>query len=701
MSIIKSKEMFINMKNTPKYNQRKDYFEQSQEVLDFYEDERDKIINGTYIGGFFIHPWLYFHLNFFKTPIPVVKKTKERKVMTEEITNPPLDDNILYVIDSYKEAEDTNKGLCLFGSRGFSKSTILTSLTAWLTTTKSNGTTSITGGSEPDLKAISRLMETSFTKIHPAFFIPRLVSNWNEEIQFGVKEKNNQKLIHSYISITNANKGSKKNTEKGAGLSPVGAIYDEIGKYNVKGILDAALPSFNTQHGAKLVHVLAGTGGNEELSKDAKKILSDPEASKLIMMNWDRLDKSVPEEAITWERSKKTKFSIFVPGQMSYRLDVPKITKPLSEHLGVSNRDLKRISIKVTDWRAASSKIQHDNESLKKEEDRNKNQMYFPLEVADIFLTLSANPFPVTIIEKRIRELEDLGKTGIDIGIYRDGKDYKYEFVKKRRAEVSHGGGVVDAPIILYNEFPKGDTPPRNLYVSGLDGYKLDESETDSLGAMYLIKRRNQAPNEPCEKIMCSYASRPERMREFHRNCELMSDVWNAECLMEGLDLGFKQYLEAKGRHYDVLHEALSLSNTSQKRGGKLRSGFGLYPTKGNKEQRFNLLVDYCKEEHVVEIEEDGTPVYKLGVEFIDDIDLLKEMRDWQHGDNVDRIDAFSHALVLARELDKKEIQPVKLTSRKEAYSRKEQEKRARMLKNNRYGTTAGNKYGQSRGRRY
>lgn len=693
MSILTSKEMFINMKNPPIYNPRKSYYDQPQAVLDFYAEERSKITDGVYIGGFFVHPWLYFHLNFFKTPIPVKDNNPKIKKMKEKVMNPPLDDNFLYVSESYQEAEENDKGLCLFGTRGFAKSTDLASLTSWLTTTKANGTTSIIGGSEPDLKAISRLMETSFTKIHPAFFIPRLVSNWDEEIQFGIKEKNNQKLIHSYISITNANKGSSKESEKGAGLSPVGFIMDEIGKYACKGVLDSALPSFATEYGAKLVHVLSGTGGNKELSKDAKIILSDPEAHNLIMMNWDRLDRSVPEEAITWSRSKKEKFSIFVPGQMSYRLAVPKLTIPLSEHLGIKHKDLEKINIKVTDWRAATEKILHKNKSLKKEKDRHKNQMYYPTEIADCFLTSSDNPFPVTTIERRIRELEDSGKTGANISIYRENKHFDYEFSEKQRAETSHGGGVADAPIIMFKEFPKEGPPPRHLYVSGLDGYKLDESNTDSLGAMYVIKRRNQAPNEPCETIVASLSARPERMRDFHRDCELMSDTWNAECLMESLDLGFKDYLEGKGRHFDILHEAMSLAESSSKRKNKLRSGFGLYPTTGNKQLRFKKLVEYSKEEHLVEIDDDGNPIYKLGVEFIDDIDLLKEMRDWYHGGNFDRIDGFSHALVLAQELDKGDIQPTKEVNRKEEYSKKEKEKRSRLLGTNRYGMTRGKKY--------
>jgi hypothetical protein len=288
--------------------------------------------------------------------------------------------------------------------------------------------------------------------------------------------------------------------------------------------------------------------------------------------------------------------------------------------------------------------------------------------------------------------LEDKGEFGKDIGLYREGGLYKYELVNKKRAEVSHGGGVADSPVILFSEFPEKETPPRGLYVSGLDGYKIDVSQSDSLGSFYIIKRRNQEPNEPCEKIIASYTGRPERMRDFNATCEKLSDTWNAECLMESIDLSFKQFLEAKGREYDILAPAITFSGLTSKKAPRLNSKFGLYPNVGNNQYRFNVLVDMCKEEHTMGIDEEGNPIIKLGVEFIDDIDLLKEMLNWFKGGNFDRITAFSHALVFARELDKKHINPEKKQTKKNLSS-KEQQLRRKLTGNNRYGMTRGKKY--------
>lgn len=647
---LSSNELFINIKNPPKWNPKKHFYDQSIDVLDFYLEEKKKITEGVTIGGYYIHPWLYWHTNFFKTPIP----TKAGK---EVIMNPPLDDNFLFTIENYTTAERNNLGIILFGSRGYTKSSIMASLITWLNSTKPNGTTSVIGGNDGDLTSISKLLKTGFNNVNSAMFIPQLIQEWDTNVELGVKEKDGFRLPYSHISITNANKGTASSSEKGAGLSPVGFIMDEVGKFSCLKILQSALPSFKTQYGAKLVHVLSGTSGNQDLSKDAKDILSNPEAYDLLPMNWDTLDRRVDPEFITWERSKKEKFGTFVPGQMSYRLSVPKVQTNLSEYLGIDEPSLKKIEVNETNWKEASKYIQDKNSAFKKEEDREKNRMYYPLEIADVFITSSTNPFPTAIIDKHIRYLEDEGLLGKNVEIYRAADGFKQEFSGKKRAEVSHGGGESDAPIILFGDLPI-EKPPTYKFVSGLDDYKLDQSDTDSLGAFYVLKRRNLEPNSPAEVIVASHASRPARHAELHQTWETMLECWNAICNMEAVDTMFLQFLNFKKKAEQCLAPAMSFSNSTNNGTQKSATKFGVYPTGGNKRYMFNLLVDYCREEHVMGIDENGNEIIKYGVEFIEDIDLLKEMLNWRVGGNFDRITAFMHALTYARELDKTEIRP-------------------------------------------
>jgi len=450
------------------------------------------------------------------------------------------------------------------------------------------------------------------------------------------------------------------------------------------------LPSFQTEHGAKLVHILSGTGGNSELSKDAKKAMTNPSEYNLLMLNRDRLDRSVPEEALTWKKDKESTFCTFVPGQMSYRLAVPKLEKRLSDHLGIKNKDLDKIKIRTTDWVRATETLLKDRASKKKDSSIQKHKMYYPTVTGHCFLIDAVNPFPTAVIAKRIEYLENVGKIGKNVSLYRSEKGYKWEFSEKKRAEVSHGGGVSDAPIIMFQDIPE-TVPQKFVNVGGHDGYKIDVSETDSLGSTYIIRRRNLEPNEPCETIVACIATRPEKMKTFLVDSERMMIAYNAKTNMESIDVALQHHLETKGTQYEYLCPAFSFNQKTSNNKGALNSKFGLYPSVGNNRFRFNVLVDYAWSEHTMGLDEENNPIVKYGVEFIDCIDLLKEMLYYKPGVNVDRMTSFSHALVYARELDKENVQPER--PKKSFNSAKDLLKKARLTRNSRYGSAGHKKY--------
>ncbi len=644
-----SSELFINIKNPPVYDRTKSYFDQSLDVLQFYEEEWKKITQGVTIGGYSIHPWLYFHMNLFKTPIPQPNRTK--KIMC-----PPLDDNTLYIAESYQEAEISNMGLLLFGTRGFTKSTFLASVSHWTSLIKDSGTMMIVGGNDGDLASIASFIEKSMMNINPAFQLPTITKDWKSSVVFGYKEDRSNNIEHSRIIIRNVEDGAEKKSEKTAGANPSGYISDEIGKHSFLSSFESAIPSFSTPYGYNLVPILTGTSGNNNLSKDAKKMLENPLAYKMLPMNWDRLDRSVPEEWQTWKQGRKLPFGTFVPGQMSYRAEVLKIESNLADHLKVKNKDLKQIPINVTDWEKATCYLQDQNAQKKGEESKNKDKMYYPMDTPDCFLTETANPFPTSVIERRIRELENLGKIGKSIEIFREGSKFRYEFSNKERAGLHYEGKVCDAPIVLYGEFPE-KTPSDYLHAGGLDDYKLDAAKTtQSWGSGYVLLRRNMMLNQPCEKIIMSYTGRTNVHEDFYGNLEKMYEVCNSLTLIEGVDVNFLPYLRARKKDAKILAKAITFADKSGK--GKLSAQYGLYPSTGNNEYRFSLMVGFTWEEFTVGVEEDGTPIVKYGVDFIDDIDLLREWLEYTKGGNFDRMDAFSHALVQAKEMDKANLRP-------------------------------------------
>lgn len=109
-----SKELYINMGNDiPLWNDLYSYEEQADDVKQFWENEAMKLLNGVTINGVFIHPWLYWHINFWKMMIDV----GDDRIPG----NSQLRDNEWMFAEFLKQAEEENKGIFMFGCRRFGK----------------------------------------------------------------------------------------------------------------------------------------------------------------------------------------------------------------------------------------------------------------------------------------------------------------------------------------------------------------------------------------------------------------------------------------------------------------------------------------------------------------------------------------------------------------------------------------------------
>ena len=275
--VLNSTEMFLNIKNPPIYDSSKHYFEQSQDVLDFYTEEYKKITQGITIAGVFIHPLLYWYLNFFKTDIPMsqFKNTPLYNPSKKRlITNPFLRDNELFYVDSYAEADEKNVGLFAFGTRRWGKTVMESAILSWSCTTVENSEALVIGGDEGDLQKLSKTLEIAFTNVHSAFYLPKNNNDWSKLIQFGLKNKAGERIPYGDIFIRNVNKGQEGSSEKTAGATPTAWIVDEAGKFNCKSMFQAAIPSFQTPDGWSLVPILSGclTAGNKVFTKDGNLI---------------------------------------------------------------------------------------------------------------------------------------------------------------------------------------------------------------------------------------------------------------------------------------------------------------------------------------------------------------------------------------------------------------------------------------------
>lgn len=518
---------------------------------------------------------------------------------------------------------------------------------------------SVVGFSDSDLSNIGEYCEYGLDHVHPFFRINRTKTDWSSGVTLGKRMSNGVRDVHAIISIANINMGRKTSTQKTAGLTPATAIFDEVGKGPIKKPYTAAMPSYDTPYGWRLSPILAGTGGEVELSKDAQEMFSDPDTYNLLVMDWDILNRRAMKGK-TW---KERKWAMFVPGQMAN--SGVKRTIGLGDYLGKpDDKKLNKIKIDATDFEASTNKLNEERKKLSTK-DRvayTSHTMFYPFTIDDCFLSSSQNLFPV---EYAIKHKNDLLESGQYSGMLCDvflesGNKLGTTKSNKQLAGFPFSGGVIDAPVQIF-EMPQSNRFDDFIYVAGQDPYKQAKSDTPSLGSFYIFKRRVGIRDPYAYRIVASYVSRPSSIDQFCRTCEALQKGYGAICLMENADQMYEQYLNRKSGMPAsfFLFAGEAIANKYVKAGSRQNSKLGLYPTPGNQNLLFSCVVDYCWQDFVIGYDDQtGLDITVKGIELIDDIALLDEIIQYKPGLNVDRIIAFGHALVLARYFDDNNYMP-------------------------------------------
>ena len=518
---------------------------------------------------------------------------------------------------------------------------------------------SVVGFSDSDLSNIGEYCEYGLDHVHPFFRINRTKTDWSSGVTLGKRMSNGVRDVHAIISIANINMGRKTSTQKTAGLTPATAIFDEVGKGPIKKTYTAAMPSYDTPYGWRLSPILAGTGGEVELSKDAQEMFSDPDTYNLLVMDWDILNRRAMKGK-TW---KERKWAMFVPGQMAN--SGVKRTIGLGDYLGKpDDKKLNKIKIDATDFEASTNKLNEERKKLSTK-DRvayTSHTMFYPFTIDDCFLSSSQNLFPV---EYAIKHKNDLLESGQYSGMLCDvflesGNKLGTTKSNKQLAGFPFSGGVIDAPVQIF-EMPQSNRFDDFIYVAGQDPYKQAKSDTPSLGSFYIFKRRVGIRDPYAYRIVASYVSRPSSIDQFCRTCEVLQKGYGAICLMENADQMYEQYLNRKSGMPAsfFLFAGEAIANKYVKAGSRQNSKLGLYPTPGNQNLLFSCVVDYCWQDFVIGYDDQtGLDITVKGIELIDDIALLDEIIQYKPGLNVDRIIAFGHALVLARYFDDNNYMP-------------------------------------------
>tara|TARA_R110000868_G_C10909970_1_gene764890 strand:- start:87 stop:2108 length:2022 start_codon:yes stop_codon:yes gene_type:complete len=622
------KDWFINQKALPD--------KASSEYKAFYDFHKELCLNGVMMGGVYINPFLYWHLNIWHTEVDVIDANNR---ISQKYANPLLRDNEWIVTNEIDRAQQEKKGLVILGIRRFAKSVIEASYIAWGATFDENSQNIIAGLNAPDIKLITDKIDKGLNFLPEAWRWQRIEDNWKNQVTLGIKTKGGERIPFSQILIRNLDEGN--NEEAIAGTKPRKLIIDEIGKGNFLRGFQAAVPGFTTPFGWGCSPILTGTGGDMKRFMDAKSLMFDVDNFNFLTYNNEKDDRRIHGLFISYKYRMESKEE----STLGTFLNEPK------------ESDLHNVKMLVSNPEKALEITQNNLERLKKAGDRIaylKEKMYYPLEVDDIFLNEDTNIFDIESAKRQKSRLLQQERTGTPVILFADEGKIGHEFTDKQPITnfPLKNSDLKDAPVVIY-EFPI-DNPPYGLYVAGVDPYRQGKSAySSSLGAVYVYKRMHDITGEKYQDMfVASYCARPDKKDVWEEQARLLIKYYNARTLCENDDISFIEYMKSKGdAHYlekqpQWLMEIVP--NTTVKR------EYGVHRSSDKiRDYLHNCLKKYMEEVLVRETDAEGNVTKEVtGVNKIFDPVLLEEIIQYNDVSNFDRIIAAELAIAQALKMD-------------------------------------------------
>jgi hypothetical protein len=621
-------EWFINQKRIPDKT--------SSEYESFFEFHKELCLNGFMMNGVYINPFLYWHLNMWRTEVDAIDSNGR---IYQNYTNPTLRDNEWIITNEIDRAQKERKGLVILGIRRLGKSVIEASYIGWGATFDENSQNVIAGLNAPDIKLITDKLDKGLNFLPEYFRWQRVEDNWKNQVTLGIKTKAGERIPFSQILIRNLDEGN--NEEAIAGTKPRKLIIDEIGKGSFLRGLQAAVPGFTTPFGWGCSPILTGTGGDMKKFMDAKSLMFDVDNYNFLTYNNQDDTRRV--------------HGLFISNH--YRME-SKEKSSLGEYLKAPKEsDLYNVDMQVSNIELSDEITNSNLERLKKAGDRIaylKEKMYYPQKVDDIFLNEDTNIFDIESAKRQKTRLQIQDKSGTPVVLHYDGGKVSHEFTDKRPITnfPLKPTDDKDAPVVIY-EFPI-ENPPYGLYVAGVDPYRQGQAKySTSLGSVYIYKRMHDITGEKYQDMfVASYCARPAKKDTWEEQSRLLIKYYNARTLCENDDISFIEYMKSKGdAHYLEKQPAWLqevIPNTTVKREyGIHRSARKII------DYLHTCLKSYSEDSIYVERDEQGNVIKEVsGFSKILDPMLLEEMIQYNDDGNFDRIIAAELAIAQAVKMD-------------------------------------------------
>ena len=627
-----------NLVNTDKWREKAIYFdkhgyycpypENTRDYIDFWDAEKEKILNGVVIDGFYIPGYYYFYLNFLQIYIKQENRMGFPTVYDMDYHTFLCLEHCVFLKKHFGVVKKRQAGFSL---------KLMVPLIVELWFSKGSPNYFATYEEAQLIKGWTEILETykNHLNTHTAWyrnFSPDKIFNWRT-----AKENmdNGRKI---FTGRFNTLKGLvlSKSASKGVGGGAKYIFADESG---VNPVLDKFLGYVKpmVKYGEVITGTIIVSGAVGELthSKPLQNIIENPEAHDFYYVEnvWD-------------EKRKGTKCGFFVPASWALYGEDENGVPFIDEH---GNSDVERSEEYLLRKREKLKKQSIDSYLFAISQD--------PLTIEECFQFREESTFPLELINQQNSILELKEHDGIFVSLYRN---YEGKVCHK---VLSDGKYVKDFPVtsksdkegnIQIFEFPKEKEPPYGLYWAGVDIVRENESKSSpSLNCVYIFKAENGLKEELVSNQMVAvYTSRTKDRLDWFEEVLLLLEMYNAEALVENNVYWFiEEAIKAKKQRYiaktpNWIKEIVKNSTTSKH--------YGVNMSTNLMNELLDKVITYLKEPYYTIFNDvTGEPEQHFGVERIKDRMLLKEMASYRPksvdpSGNYDRIIAFGLALLHA-----------------------------------------------------
>ena len=287
-----------------------------------------------------------------------------------------------------------------------------------------------------------------------------------------------------------------------------------------------------------------------------------------------------------------------------------------------------------------------------------------PINIEEAFAYRKVSKFPLHLVTKQIRRIEDQEYFREFVDLHRDetGKIVAKESRKLPISEFPISPKTVDKEgVIVVYERPVKD-PQFGMYYASIDPVSEGKTTTsDSLCSIFVYKTAQEITKHEADgsieqhierdKIVASWCGRFDDLNKTHERLEMIIEWYNAWTIVENNISLFIQYMISRRKQKYLVPKSQILflkelsSNTNVYQEYGWRNVGTLFKT-----NLISYAIQFLEEELDTETMTDGTIVKTTyGIERIPDIMLLKEMAAYKEGLNVDRLVAFCALVAFAK----------------------------------------------------